>query len=85
MGRVSHCSIWMLHRVENAWGVFKDGDRPKHGVVTVRRDSLPERLGELGDIVQRQRHERAVRPEPAIGHQQMEVRVPVCQGAVRFS
>ncbi len=39
-------------------------------------------LGECCDIVQRQRHERAVRPEPAIGHQQMEVRVPVCQGAV---
>ena len=32
--------------------------------------------------MQRQRHERAVRPESAIGHQQMEVRVPVGQGAV---
>ncbi len=30
----------MLHLVENARGVFRDGDRPKHGVVTVRRDSL---------------------------------------------
>ncbi len=33
-------------------------------------------LGECGDIVQRQRDERAVRPEPTIGHQQMQVRVP---------
>ncbi len=39
-------------------------------------------LGECGDIVQRQRDEGAVRPEPAIGHQQMQVRVPVDQGAV---
>ena len=41
-----------------------------------------EGLGECCDIVQRQRHEGAVRPEPAIGHRQMEVRVPVGQGAV---
>ena len=41
-----------------------------------------KRLGEYCDIVQRQRHERAVRPESAIGHQQVEVRVPVGQGAL---
>ena len=28
-------------------------------------------LGERGDIVQRQRHERAVRPESAIGDEQV--------------
>ncbi len=30
----------MLYRVEKAWGVFKDGDSPKHAVVTVGWDSL---------------------------------------------
>ncbi len=34
-------------------------------------------LGACCDIVQRQRHEGAVRPEPAIGNQQIAVRVPV--------
>ncbi len=41
-----------------------------------------EGLGECGDIVQRQRHEGAVRSKPAIGDQEVQMRVPVCQGAV---
>ena len=41
-----------------------------------------EALGERRDIVQRQRHERAIRPEPAIGDQEVRMRVPVDQGAV---
>ena len=41
-----------------------------------------ERFGQGGDVVQRQGHEAAVRPEAAIGHQQMEMRVPVGERAV---
>jgi hypothetical protein len=46
--------------------------------------STAERLGERGDIMQRQPDERTVGPEPAIGDEQVEVEMPVGQRAVRL-
>ncbi len=49
-----------------------------------REHRAAERFGERGDVVERQLHERAVGPKAAVGDQQVEVRMPVGQGAVRL-
>lgn len=43
---------------------------------------MAERFGEGRHVVQRQRHECAVRPESAIGDQEVQVRMPVGPRAV---
>lgn len=44
-------------------------------------DGTPESLGEDGGIVEEERHEGTVFPVSAVGDEEVEVRVPVQQGA----
>jgi len=51
-------------------------EQPQHGAA--------KRLGQTRGIVHRPRHEGAIWPEPAIGHEAMQLRMPVRPGAVRL-
>ena len=51
-------------------------EQPEHGAA--------ERLGQARGVMHRPRDERAVGPEPAVGHEQVQVRMPVGPRAVRL-
>ena len=82
---------WDPHAVVHVKARVRPGEHALGGVAVHQlalhqhaEHRAAERFGHRRHVVQRQRHERAVRPEAAVGDQQMEMGVPVGQRTVRL-